>query len=221
MNEISPLELGKQLMKPSGKSGIMVGKTMNISNSAIYSLACTMIDFKDNDKVLEIGFGNGAFFFNYFNINPNIKVFGVDYSDTMCSEATILNQRYINNKKLSLKCEDSLKISFDTDYFDTIIAINTIYFWNSSIDEQIEEIRRLLKSDGKLLLGLRPKSSMENPPFTKEVFRLFEPLQIIELLQRHNLKIVDEQARNVSRKSVDGKYINSIDICIVAEKSKR
>ncbi len=39
-------------MKPSGESGIKVGENMNISNNAIYSLACTMINFKDNDKVL-------------------------------------------------------------------------------------------------------------------------------------------------------------------------
>ncbi len=170
-------------------------------------------------KVLEIGFGNGNFFSNYFNINPSINVFGVDFSDTMCGEAVLLNQRYINDNKLSLSCEDSLRTSFDNDYFDTIISINTIYFWNS-IDEQIEEIRRLLKRGGKLLIGFRPKSIMEKLPFTKEVFRLFESLQIIELLQRHNFKIIDEKTRNISRKSVDGNDINSIDICIVAEKCK-
>jgi len=219
MSKINPIELGKQLMKPSGESGIKVGKDMNISNNAIYSLACTLIDFKDNDKILEIGFGNGNFFSNYFNINPNINVFGVDFSDIMCGEAALLNQRYIDGNKLFLSCEDSLRTSFNNDYFDTIISINTIYFW-TSMDEQIEEIRRLLKKSGKLLIGFRPKSIMEKLPFTKEVFRLFESLQIFELLQRHNFKIIDEKARHISRKSVDGNDINSIDICIVAENCK-
>ena len=61
-----------------------------------------MIDLKDNDKILEIGFGNGNFISNYFTMNPNIKVFGVDYSETMCSEAVSINQKYINNNQLFL-----------------------------------------------------------------------------------------------------------------------
>ena len=65
MNEIYSIELGRQLMKPSGEIGKKVGENMNIANNAIYDLACTMIDFKDNERILEIGFGNGNFFPKY------------------------------------------------------------------------------------------------------------------------------------------------------------
>ena len=167
MNEIYSIELGRQLMKPSGEIGKKVGENMNIANNAIYDLACTMIDFKDNERILEIGFGNGNFFPKYFKINPKIKVFGVDYSDTLYSEATSRNQKYINNNQLSLKCENSIKTSFESDYFNTIITINTIHFWNP-IDKQIAEIRRILKRGGHLLIGFSPRSIMENLPFTND-----------------------------------------------------
>jgi len=216
MNEIDPIELGRQLMKPSGEFGKLVAKNMNISSGAIYSLACTMIDFKDNDRILEVGFGNGKFFSNYFNINPKIRVFGIDYSDTMISEATSINHEFINNKKLSLKCEDLLNTSFDIDSFDIIITINTVYFWDP-FNKHIDKISGLLKRGGKLIIGFSPKNVMENLPFTEEVFRLYESSEIRGLLQRHKFKIVDEKMQNISKKSTDGKDINSIIMCIAAE----
>jgi SAM-dependent methyltransferase len=218
MNEINPIELGLQLKRPSGESGKIIGENMNISNCSMYSFAFTMIDFKDNDKILEIGFGNGEFFTNYFSMNPNIKIFGVDHSNVMFSEATLKNQKYID-KQLFLKCENSLNTSFENDYFDAIITINTIYFWDP-IDKQVEEISRILKRGGKLLLGFGPKSIMEKFPFTKEVFRLFESNDVIEILQKHNFRIIDEKMQNVTKKSVAGEIINSINICIVAENCK-
>jgi ubiquinone/menaquinone biosynthesis C-methylase UbiE len=218
MNVINPLELGQQLKKPSGESGKIIGENMNISNCSMYSFAFSMIDFNDNDRILEIGFGNGEFFSNYFNINPNIKVFGIDHSDVMFSEAILRNERYID-KKLFLKCENSIYTSFEDNYFDTIITINTIYFWEP-FNKQVEEINRILKRGGKLVLGFGPKSIMEKLPFTKEVFKLFESSEVINILQKHNLKIIDEKMQNVTKKSVVGEVINSINICIVAENCK-
>lgn len=217
MIKFDPVELGQQLMKPIGERGIIVGENMNVSNVEIYSLACTMMDFNDNDKILEIGFGNGRFISYYFNINSNINVFGVDHSETMCREAMIINNKYIDNKKLILKFEDSLKTSFVSDYFDTIISINTVYFWKS-IDDQIEEICRLLKSRGKLIIGFRPKSQLEHFPYTKVGFKLFESSEIIGLFKKHGLKFIKEKIKNVKRKAVDGQDIESKDICLAFKK---
>lgn len=219
IDELNPIELGRQLMKPSGEQGKLVGENMNIANSSIYSNAFKLIKFNDGERILEIGFGNGKFISNYFKINPNIIVFGVDFSDTMCKEAISLNQKYIDQNKLVLKCEDAACTSFDNESFNTIITINTIYFWNS-IEKQIEEISRLLKRGGRLLIGFRPKSIMKNSSFTSEVFSLFESDDIIELFKKHNFKLIEENAVNISRKSVDGEDINSIDICLVFENCK-
>jgi len=207
-------------MKPSGDSGIVVAKDMNVSNAAIYSLALSMIDFKTTNHLLEIGFGNGKFLSNYFEYNPNITVYGVDFSETMFREAMLLNQQYIENNQLILKCEDSQNTSFKNDSFDTIITINTIYFWDS-VDAQINEFCRLLKKGGTLLVGYRPRSKMETLPFVKEFFRLIESQEIIERFKEHDLKVIDKKEENITRKSVDGKEINSIDICITFENCKK
>jgi ubiquinone/menaquinone biosynthesis C-methylase UbiE len=218
MKELDPLELGRHLKKPTGEIGSMVAESMNMSNTYTYDMAIPMLDLGKTDKMLEIGFGNGNFFKKYFEINPNIKVFGVDYSETMCQEAALLNQDYVRYNQLDLRCENALNTSFDNDYFDLVITINTLYFWNPP-EKQIKEINRILKKGGKFLIGFSPKSVMENLPFTKESFRLFEKQEVINLLKNNQFKIADEQVQNINRRLVTGEYIDSIIICIVAEKN--
>lgn len=220
MSAINPKELGQQLRKPSDELGRIVGVNMNTSNVAIYALAFSMIEFNDNANILEIGFGNGRFFSNYFNINSDVNVFGIDHSDIMCHEAILLNRKYIDNEQLILRCEDSIRTSFDNDYFDTIVSINTIYFWEHT-DKQIQEICRILKKGGKLIIGYSPKNQMERFQYAKEGFRLFEFLEIIDIFKKHGLQIVEQKRKKNSKKSVDGQYIESIDVCITFENCKK
>jgi ubiquinone/menaquinone biosynthesis C-methylase UbiE len=219
MTELESIELGRQLKKPSGDIGKLIGENMNIANSAIYSLIFDMINFKNNDTVLEIGFGNGKFFSRYFEINPKLKVFGIDYSDTMCDEATWINQRYIDKNQLHLICENALKTSFENNYFDKIITLNTIYFW-SPLEKQLEEIIRVLKKGGELIIGFGPRSVMEKLEFTKEVFTLFEPLEVVELLKKYKFDILKKEIQNIRKKSIEGKDIDSTNICLVAKNCK-
>ena len=219
MDEINSQEIGKQSSKPSGETGIKVGKMMNTSNDPMYSFAARYFDLKDNDRILEIGFGNGNFFSKYFENNPNIKAYGIDYSETMCNEAVYSNKEYIDNNQLILKCEDSLSTSFCNDYFDKIFCFNIIYFWDP-IEIQIKEIKRILKEYGKLFLGFRPRSVMEKLAFTKNFSHLFESNEIIELLENNNFRIISEKKQELSRKSLDGSKIDSIDIVIIGENHK-
>ena len=36
MNEINPIELGRQLKKPTGEIGLLVAENMNVANEQIY-----------------------------------------------------------------------------------------------------------------------------------------------------------------------------------------
>lgn len=217
MNIIDPLELGRQLRKPSGSLAKSVAENMNTANTAIYVFGCTMLDFKDGERILEIGFGNGMFFSKYFEKNKNIKLYGIDHSEEMCSEALKLNSTYVDKGSLTVVYGDASKTLFDNDFFDTIITINTIYFWNS-VEQQLAEVRRILKSGGTFLIGFRPKSNMENIPFTKGNFSLFESAEVLQLLENNGFRVVNHKENIISRKSVDNRDITSIDICVVAQK---
>jgi ubiquinone/menaquinone biosynthesis C-methylase UbiE len=217
INDIDTVEMGRQLRQPSGEAGKIVGESMNIANCSLYILASNLLKFNSGDKVLEIGFGNGKFFSSYFEMNPNIEVYGIDFSQTMCDEATLINKPLIDKKQLFLQCSDASNTSYQSNCFDSIITHNTIYFWNP-FEKQLDEIRRILKPGGTLIIGFRPRSVMEKMSFTSEVFQMFELSEITETLKKHHFEIIDEKIQNLVRKTVDGNEINATDICVAARK---
>ena len=216
MSRLSSEEFGRQLKKPVGEDGIYVAETMNNSNEALYKQALELISFNDNDKILEIGFGNGKFIETYYKINPTLKVIGLDFSETMCEQASIFNKEYIENAQLTIKCEDALKMTIDENYIDIVITLNTVYFW-SPFEQQIKEIKRVLKPNGQLLIGYRPKKYLAQMHYTKEGFTFYDPEELKQQLSIYGFTVIGETNIERERTIYDGTKIKSIDACILAE----
>lgn len=217
MNEINDIEIGRQLRRPDGELGIEIGEKMNSSNNTMYDLVFSRLVLKSNFKVLEIGYGNGKFIGDLFKINPDITVFGVDFSDTMYSQACLINKDLIADNKVVLKSEDACAMSFPDSSFDVIFTNNTLYFWK--FDEQVKEIKRVLKPGGKLYIGYRPKEVMINLPFVEEHFTLYNPDDLERLLSQHGFKILENKSQTIKRVSIDGSEVTSIDNCLVGERA--
>ena len=124
INEIHPIELGRQLKKPTGEIGLVVAGNMNIANEQIYDFVLSQINIGDNFKILEIGCGNGKFISKFFSSNSNIHLTVIDYSDVMCSETKALNKEFINENKLVVQCEDAIDMSLSDEFFDMVVTIN-------------------------------------------------------------------------------------------------
>ncbi len=211
------LEFGRQLRQPSGNAGINVGNLMNESNKVMYQDVFRLLTPKPENKLLEIGFGNGKFFNDYFALEPNLAVTGLDFSETMFTEAFKNNQDLIAENKLTLVHGNSDNMPFANDEFDFVIAVNTVYFWPSAHD-QLLEIKRVLKNGGALLLGYRPKNAVKDAPFTKEVFTLYEPEEINQLLVNAGFTIEKETDNFISVKTSEGKEIQMQGKAVMAKK---
>jgi SAM-dependent methyltransferase len=219
MSEISPIDLGRQLRKPSGELGLKVAENMNSANNAIYDFVLSKIEMKDNDRILEIGFGNGKLISKFFEINPDLQFSAIDFSETMYAEAVVLNKGLIEAKKINISCQDAVNMSFQNDFFDKVVAINVIYFWED-IERQLQEIKRVLKKGGQFVIGYRPKSIMINLPFTQEVFKHYDPEDLQILMRENGFEIIKEETQLSAIKVVDGSEVQVIDICLIAEKVK-
>lgn len=217
MNEISANELGRQLLKPIGQIGLIVAENMNATNKKIYDFVLSQMSIRNNDKVLEIGFGNGKLIAKFFEINPNITFFGVDFSETMCAEAKKVNKALANENKLHISCQDSISMSFTDNLFDTIVTINTIYFWDN-LNIQLTELNRVLRKGGQLVIGYRPKKSMHNLPFTQEVFKHYDPIKLRTNIEHFGFYTIGENYNTSTTKAVDGSVLEIEDICLIVEK---
>lgn len=209
-------ELSSQLKKPTGDTGREVANALNDSNRGLYDLSFKMMKLEVDFQILEIGFGNGIHFPEYFEIEPEVTVAGADFSEDMCQEAKINNHELIHSGKLSIHCAETSSLPFPDASFDLIVALNVIYFLNPP-ELHLKEIRRVLTTGGLFLIGFRPRHSVEHLEFTKQNFILYENDELKRLVEENRFKVVDEKANTSQKLSVDNTEVMVEDSCLLAK----
>lgn len=113
------------------------------------------IDCKENSAVLEIGCGTGATLVKLASRNRNATFYGIDISDLMLKKATSRINFCGLSKQIQLKKMNILyKIPFENHFFDTIYAESVLGIQEEEgLDRMFEEICRVLKPNGKLVLN--------------------------------------------------------------------
>lgn len=212
---MDPKELARQLRKPEGETGIFIGNKMNEGNARMYQLAFDNLNLQDNDRILEIGFGNGKFIPDILAQAKDVRYAGIDFSPDMTAEA----EKLIKEKNLSGKAEVKLanlsSIPYPDQSFDKVLTVNTIYFWeNPAMD--IREIYRVLKPGGALLLCFRPKSMVEKLEFTKYGFRLYDPEEVMRLMESGGFRDIKDHFREEPPADFNGVMVAFASYCTKA-----
>jgi ubiquinone/menaquinone biosynthesis C-methylase UbiE len=79
------------------------------------------------------------------------KVFGIDYSADMVEYSQKVNKILIAENRVEIREGSVEKTGFPGNFFDLVTAIETYYFWYS-LPDALQEIKRVLKPEGKLLV---------------------------------------------------------------------
>lgn len=208
--------IAKQLRKPGGILAGKVGNEMNKTNSFLYDFTIQQMQLKDNESILEIGFGNGKFFENIFFVANNLQISGLDFSPEMVKAATDSNLLNLKTGKLTLRSGSSDKIPFADNSFDKVFCINVIYFWEQPADH-LKEIYRVLKPGGKLYTSIRSKESLVQMPFAKYGFNMYTEDEWISTLENNQFHFVD--IKKTANEPAFGKQLYKMtSLCVVAEK---
>lgn len=192
MEEQELKEIARQLRKPNGDFGREVGTMMNDSNNLMNRFAIETLNPSAGDNILEIGMGNGYFVKDILSADETIHYTGADFSDVMIKESTKNNKEWIERKRASFVQADAGKLPFDDNSFTKIFTVNTLYFWDDPIPI-LSELARVLQPGGSLYLVFRPKSSMEQMPFTEYGFNMYPVKDAEALLQENNFRISDKK----------------------------
>lgn len=202
----------KQLRKPTGNIGKHVGNVMNDINLFMNTFTFNCMNISNNDKILEIGFGNGSFIRTILGKANNISYRGVELSKTMLEEATIVNQSYINDGVVELKLANVYDMPFENEFFDKVVTVNTIYFFED-IEIAIKEIYRVLAKGGILCISMRSKEKFQNVSFAKYFPNIFDYKELENILK--NNRFEDIKKEYCIEPNSEGK----LDvICIIAKK---
>jgi len=217
MNEEMFQSIASQLRQPHGEYAIEVGERMNEGNFQINMFTIETLHAEAGDHILEIGGGNGLFVKNILSTSPSIHYTGCDYSEIMIEQAIQRNAAFIKLGQARFYNTNAEELPFDDAQFNKVFSVNTIYFWDKP-ELILSEVYRVLKPQGKFIISLRPKSSMQYYPFVKYGFCMFTKEDLVNLLSENNFKVTTVLEKEEPPQEMNGELVKVETLIVCAEK---
>lgn len=116
------------------------------------------LKLKGNERVLDIGCGDGKITAEIASYLPNGSVLGVDISPEMSDFA---NKKFpsSNYPNLSFQCQDATKLNFNNE-FDAIVSFSCLH-WITDHTPVLEGIKKSLKPSGRILMKFGGKNALD------------------------------------------------------------
>ena len=123
-----------------------------------------VVGLNASSRTLDLGCGNGMIA-EYLSDATGAHITGLDYSATAIERAQ--NRTQAKRHQLEFIVGDLTQPNLPPDSFDTVLALDTIYFSKDFVDT-LRHWHTLLKSEGKMAILYSHGANPENP---KETFR--------------------------------------------------
>lgn len=218
-NRPGPEFIAAQLKKPSGDFAEEVGKKMNLVNKALFDLTAETMQPRRHERLLEIGFGTGAFFKELFRYADDLNVSGIDFSEDMVEIAKTNNRDAIDAGLLDIGWGQSDDLPFPDSTFEKVYCNMVVYFWDRP-EKHLAEVHRVLKPGGKFYTGIRSRESMLVFPFVEHGFNLYTSEEWKELLAQNGFTVTDEKIALDPELNFEGNTLQLESHCIVAASNK-
>ncbi len=140
-------EIALKILNDIRESYNKIADDFSRSRKSVWEEFKPLADYaRSGDKILDLGCGNGRLA-ELFHGKP-IEYFGLDNSQKLIE---IARKKYPHQE---FKLFDGLKIPFEDNYFDKIYCIAVLHHipGRQLRQEFLEEAKRVLKPDGKLIL---------------------------------------------------------------------
>ncbi len=172
--------IARQLSRPTGFFGGIMGRLMNRHNARLNAFAVQHLEVTSADRVLEIGFGGGV----------NLPLFvaraaflaGLDRSPDVVARAQSKYAAAVSAGRAEFREGNVEKIPFDAGSFTKVCTVNTIYFWRS-LEAGFSEIHRVLSPGGRVVVGFVPKERMDRMKMPADIFTSRSPEDVIAAMR--------------------------------------
>lgn len=183
--------VAKQLAKPTGIAGKLIRFLMNRGNARLNRFAIDQLAVKSSDRVLEIGFGGGV------TLQPLLSkaqfVQGIDPSADVIAVARNRFSTEIEKGTAHFQEGSAESLPLPSGTFDKVLTVNTVYFW-SSLEDGLQEIRRVLTPGGRIVIGFTPQARMDRMNLPKDIFTSRTPNAIADALR--NTRFAEVEIRD-------------------------
>ncbi len=165
-----PERIARQSRQPSGWLGEIVARVMSVETRGANRIAVERLAVQPGEAVLEIGCGHGRTLARIAQ-GPAAFAAGIDPSDVMVRLARRRLRRSIDAGRAEVSLATSAALPHPDVRFDAALAVHVLYFWKDPVAD-LEEIRRVLRPGGRLLLGYRPRDAQTLAALPATVYSL-------------------------------------------------
>lgn len=169
-----PRLIARQSGNPRGLLGEIVAGVMAYETANVNQQAVQRFNLETTDRVIDVGTGHGRALQHLASHVPDGMVVGVDHSPLMCRKAARFNSRLVDSGQVRIECADTRALPFADETFDAALAVHTVYFWQP-IEPHLNELARVLRSGGRLVLAFLPDSNPATRQFPVETYT-FRPV---------------------------------------------
>lgn len=208
--------LASQLRHPSGEHASEVALNMNSANGELNLKCINFLNLQNSESLLEIGPGNGAFAKDIVKRADNLSYTGVDWSSDMVAEAKCINEDIVTLGQATFQQGNSSQLNFDSNIFDKVLTVHTLYFWDKPL-EHLVEIRRVMKPQGLFCLAFGDSSFMKGLPFVPYGFELYDKELACSLLQEAGFRLLNAEYYVEQGLSNTGEVVDKIINIIICE----
>jgi SAM-dependent methyltransferase len=129
-----------------------------VPNVSFAEWALRCVSWKGDERVLDVGAGNGLYYAKLKALHPNVQYVGMDLFEPMLQAHPAL---------VNLSQADALALPYPSHSFDVVMA-NHMLFHVTDIERALSEIQRVLKPGGTVMTAT---NSVQNMPELQVLMR--------------------------------------------------
>lgn len=174
--------------------GRLLGRLLNRGNAELIAAATDEVVRVSTIETADLGFGGGrGLDLLLARLGAGGRVHGVEISNAMLSGARRRHRRYVKAGRLVLHQGGLEHLPLPDGALDSAMTLNTLYFVEH-LDQAFDELSRVLRPGGWLVLGLGDPVAMARMPLTAQGFRL-RPIQDVVAIAIEAGFVLQEQRR--------------------------
>lgn len=204
---LSPDELGAQLKHPKGNQAHLIGDLMFASNAKMIFKTIDLMRINAQDKILEIGFGNGKHVPYLLAQARDVTYHGIEISEAMIEQACANNPELVESGIVNFVLNNKLVLAQLEEQFNSCFSINSIYFWEDPA-QYFHQIYRSLKPGGELIITCIDKTFGQELPFTQHGFHFLNEVEVKQLMDQASFQQIQMDKFIDHAVSKDGQQVD-------------
>ncbi len=171
-----------QFANPTGEEGVRLTKHMNIHHLPLTEWGLSHLDLSGVNAALDVGCGGGN---TIRLLSQNVEnLAGVDISPVSVMATKENNEALYSAGRLVVEKADARKLPFDSETFDLVTAVETVYFWKDIL-VCFNEINRVLKKGGTFCMIFETYACEEKHEYNLDLKRQIQGFNVYSTEQLH------------------------------------